>query len=40
MMSYPWQDAALCAALDRWLEPPEPEEMDDDPFFTESKEDE
>lgn len=24
--SYPWQDTALCAALDRWLEPPEPQD--------------
>ena len=24
--SSPWQDTALCAALDHWLEPPEPQD--------------
>ena len=24
--SYPWQDTALCAALDHWLEPSEPQD--------------
>ena len=38
--SYPWYNSDLCAALDHWLEPPEPEEIDDDPLFTEEEQEE
>lgn len=38
--SYPWYNSALCAALDRWLEPPEPQDWPEgEEAYTEQEED-
>ena len=38
--SYPWYNSDLCAALDRWLEPPEPQDWPEgEEPYTEQEED-